>query len=103
MSNKRSYEDIMKKDNMKNIVEEYSLQELEEMLVAKQTIAKSLIPLPLQNPDYSKLRTLAESIIKDMAGDDYCEDNDNTQWAYEAMMNAVYGPGVWEWINKRLV
>lgn len=62
----------------------------------------SEIPQPLENPDMDRVVEFAKKLINEMAADDYNDDNDNEHWAYETVMEAVYGKSVWDWINKNI-
>lgn len=55
-------------------------------------------PIPLANPDLSKLVTLTEIHIREIA-DGESEDSDSPHYIYEEVMQALYGPNVFEWIN----
>lgn len=81
------------------VLKAFSTDELRGMLEEKEG-ERIHPPSPLDEPDYSKLRDLAVSIIDEMVSGEYHEDNDNDHWAYEAMMVAVYGPEIWKWIES---
>jgi hypothetical protein len=87
-------EDVIKSD--------LSIEDLEKAIEEKKEIEfKESMPKPLSNPDYKILKQTAITIIEKMADEDYCDDNSNKQWIYEAAMEAVFGPSVWQWIINR--
>ena len=58
-------------------------------------------PRPLANPDLKRLIATTESHIESMETGEYHEDNDDAHYIYEEALKAVYGPKVFEWINKK--
>jgi hypothetical protein len=55
-------------------------------------------PERLADIDWAKVLETAQ-ICLDEAGE---EDSDNAHYLYEAVMEAVYGPSCWGWINQQL-
>ena len=73
-----------------------------EILRLQEVIAKnkrSEVPKPLENPDFTSLIEIAKNHIEEISNDGF-SDEDSDHWFYEAVMEAVYGNKVWEWINK---
>lgn len=51
--------------------------------------------------DLSKVKEVCEEAMErlELSGD---EPKDIENYVYEAIMEALYGPDVWEWINDKL-
>lgn len=57
-------------------------------------------PLQLPSPDLTALCDTCQKYIDDLAaGNPVDEDYDH--WVFEDAMKALYGSGVFEWINQR--
>lgn len=83
---------------------ECSTRELIEEL-EKRNIQKELTdsaPKQLENKNFAQVIAQCQSHIDDMCNENYCDDNDNEHWIYEAAMEAVFGKDVWNWINNIL-
>lgn len=57
-------------------------------------------PQPNPNPDWRKVNAMATSHFLERHSPDYHEDNDDKQYIFEAVMEAVYGEDVWVYLNK---
>jgi hypothetical protein len=47
---------------------------------------------------FNRLIEQCEQIIDEIMNGDY--DDDNPQYTYELAMTLIYGPKIWDWINK---
>ena len=83
-------------------IDKMTVEEIEAYLKERKNILSN-VPNPIREPDYTMLKSLVVQHIKNMASDDYCEDNDDKEYIYEEAIAAVYGPDVFKWINARLV
>jgi len=82
-------------------LDHYSEKDLQEEL-AKRAEKRALLPVPIhQHTNFAGLRRLVIKTIHDMAKDDYCDDNDDKQWIYEAAVEAVFGGDVWSWVREQ--
>jgi hypothetical protein len=63
---------------------------------ARETKGK---PEPLSSPDFSKVTRMVKEHIEEIAQDGFAND-DYEGWIYEAVVVAIYGGGVFDWINK---
>lgn len=50
--------------------------------------------------DWSEVIENAKSEVEEVLNGEYHEDNDNTQYMYEAVMQAVYGKDYFKWLNQ---
>ena len=57
------------------------------------------VPIPRNEINWEQVINLAKQHIEEIQ-DEYQENNDDTQWFYEAVMEAVYGKNIWNWINS---
>jgi hypothetical protein len=57
-------------------------------------------PTPLEIIDFSAVIEMCKDHIANIENDEHDDDTDH--YIYETAMEAVFGPKVWEWINKRL-
>jgi len=59
-------------------------------------------PIPLEEFDLQKVKEKCIEFI-DFYDDDkeYHEGSDHDHYIFEATMEAIYGPDVWDWINSR--
>jgi hypothetical protein len=48
--------------------------------------------------DFKKLIDLCEEVLDDIEKDGYSKDHDH--YIYEEAMQCIYGPKVWDWLNK---
>ena len=79
-----------------------TIEELEKLLEQKKQQQKHQnAPKPLKPIDWSNVQMLAEDIIKEIIDNDLTDDDSvELQDFYEAVMNAVYGKNIWNWINN---
>jgi hypothetical protein len=73
-------------------------EQLRAELARRAKIAKSYRPIPLAQPDFSKLIACTEARIREIAENEG-EDTDTSHYIYEEAMKAIYGPEVFNWIN----
>ena len=57
-------------------------------------------PQPLAEPNYEKLQKLCADLINEMAIGSYHSEQDWRIWIYEEALTAIYGPKIFDWINK---
>lgn len=55
--------------------------------------------LPIVN--HHELSVLVQQYVDYVDGDEYHEDNDYSQYIFEAAMEAYYGKDYWKWHNTR--
>ena len=90
-------------------IDQFTEDELREQL-KKINAVKADTLMPTKRPGilynakeiaghFNKLIDEAEKIIDSIMEGNYCVDNDNETWIYEAAMESIYGPGIWDWIN----
>lgn len=72
--------------------------ELEEELERRKK-ASNPIPTPLQDPDYTALRTMIIQGVRDFDEKGY-QGEDFRQYVYEAAVEAIYGKDYWTWHNN---
>lgn len=78
--------------NPETEVGDLSIDELEEYIKIRKK--EQYIPIPLENPDFTKLIDLAKEYIET----GYV--NDMEHWCYEILMQTIYGDKIFGWINK---
>lgn len=83
-------------ENLKNISDHVLQAEL-----ARRQKIKYLPPTPLANPNFDKVKELAKRIVDHTDKHGY-EMKDEKHWAFEALMEAVYGSKIWDWRSKKL-
>ena len=71
------------------------LERVEERLVMTEPPPS---PKPKKDIDVSSIIKLAEDIILNHVNDTVDDNQEN--WCYEAVLEAVYGNDIWEWINN---
>ena len=59
-------------------------------------------PKQLDEIDLQQLREIVQDYIDFVDSDDYCEDNDYSQYIAETAIQTIFGKEVWEFINKKL-
>ena len=84
----------MAKSNIRNFSDAYLLAEIE-----RRKLEANKPPEPLAKPDFSDIIKLANEMVKQKV--DGREDDDNDHWCFEAVMDAVYGKGIWDWWNAK--
>lgn len=81
-----------------NLTDEELAAELERRKQRKEQEEK---PKQLETIDITSLRAICQEYIDTLASGGYVSD-DFDHYIYEAAIEAVFGTGVWGWINKRL-
>ncbi len=83
------------------MLKDYTDDELQRELNAREA-NKRLADIPqAYNPiDVKSIIEFAESVRDDVVNGNYHEDNDNAQYAYETIMEAVFGRDYFTWQNK---
>lgn len=72
----------------------------DDELQAELERRKVVIKDPLENPDFSSLRdAVLEGVVKAIQGDGF-DGDDFPHTVFEAALEAVYGPDVWDWFNN---
>ena len=80
-----------------NDLKSYSDGDLKKELERREK-ERNNVPSPKLNPDFSDVVDAAKSyIVEVQAG---VVDDDTEHYIFEAVMEAVYGEKVWDWINK---
>lgn len=69
------------------------IKELEAELARLKQTDK---PVPLPAPDWAALISVVQGYVEDTEPDD-----DTQHFIYEAAVEAVYGPKVWDYLNAR--
>ena len=81
------------------MLDQYSETELLQELARRKKQNKIKLPKALLSPNFVTLMVLAEEHIKNikegMSDDRY---SDAKEYIYEAVMEAVYGKDIWQWI-----
>lgn len=86
---------------MKNL-SSLSTEELEKELERRKAEAESPVPKMLENPDLTKVKKFAQTIINDI-GDNKGIDDDDEAYMLEEVLKAYFGENVYDdFINKRL-
>jgi hypothetical protein len=62
-----------------------------------------MTPKALETPDFAALKKVCDEYIKFLESEDYHEDNDFDNYIFEAAMDAIYGPKIWDFVNEKLV
>ena len=57
-------------------------------------------PVPLAEPDFSKLAEYVKSGVNEVATKEGWGHKDFSHYIFEHAMEAVYGPGIWKWWNE---
>jgi hypothetical protein len=83
--------------DLDHISDEQLRAELERREEAEEA---RLRPRPQPYQDYEGLVKQCEAYIEELAN--YSYDEDAKQYIYEAAIEAIYGKGVWKWINSRV-
>ena len=80
-------------------INQYTSEELRAFADEQEILEKNAKrPKPLDNIELQPLVKLAEEHLTSLIAGD--EDEDFPQWCYEALMEAVYGRKIFEFINK---
>lgn len=84
-------------------LKDFSNEELKRELSAREEKEfKISVPKQLDNPDFSGIIKSAQSVIDEIVAGEYHEDNDDSHYMYEDVMEAVFGKGVWKFINDNM-
>ena len=81
--------------SLKNI----PLKELKDELARREATAGILRPTLKTKPDFTELVELCKQYMGFLDSDDYCEDNDFSQYIFETALTALYGKGVFDYIK----
>lgn len=73
-----------------------------ELKRRREEEAKREIPQPLPVINTKAMVEFALSVRDSIVDGTYHEDNDNDHWAYEVVMETVFGKAYWEWHNKKV-
>ena len=87
-----NYKFIKEENNM--LIKEYTTEQLKQELQNREGI--NYVPNMLANPDYTSLKSIAESYLSDeLKGVEV-----STNWAYECIMETYYGDNFFDWVNE---
>lgn len=78
---------------------DYSDEALQEELEERQKLKK--IPQPLNGIDYSEVYASAVEYMTGLS-ESGSEPKDAKHYMYETVMEAIYGPEIWDYINNTL-
>ena len=83
--------------------EDLTIEQLETLLIERRAEERRAndTPKPLDEIDTERMINAAKKHIAFCASSEYHSDNDETTWIYEDIIEAVYGPTIWDWINGR--
>lgn len=62
----------------------------------RRSKVKPACPQPKPNVDFQPVLTMLNEMVEKASTDEYWEE-DNDQYLYECLINAVYGPAFWDW------
>ena len=79
-----------------NELKEISTKDLEAEL--NKRTANGTMPMQFDEPILKKLRETCAQVMEEIAINGYSKDGDH--YIYEAALESIYGPNVWEWKNK---
>lgn len=85
--------------NLKNVSDDELEKELQNR---KQQAELAEIPSQLDNIDWRRVIGTAMIRRDSVVEESYHEDNDDAQYMFEAVMEAVFGINYFEWENKRM-
>ena len=74
------------------------LKELQDELERRSKGAPA-IPQPIENPDFAQLIKTCKEHLETIVEEGYIDD-DGTEYIYEAAMTALYGDGIFTYINS---
>jgi hypothetical protein len=59
-------------------------------------------PKPLSNINWDEVKGMAEEIVNEKTSSDENDDDhaDNIHYIYEEVMEAIYGPDIWTYLNQ---
>ena len=81
-----------------DLIQKVPTQLLEEELERR---SKADPPKQVSDPDLTDLRKVCKHYIQSIA-EQKGYDEDMEHYVFEAAVLAIYGPDIWEWINKRV-
>lgn len=79
-------------------LDEFTDNELQMELDRRKNMRENL-PLELKKPDYSALHKSVVAYLEALA-ENGLEDNDTEHYIFETAVEAVYGEGVWDFVNS---
>lgn len=88
----------MPNENVRSISDAELAAEVERRRKAKEAKER---PQLVEKPDFSAVIKITEEYLSLLATDG-SQDNDDDHYIYEEVMKALYGPKVFDWINKKL-
>lgn len=59
-------------------------------------------PMPLPNVNTKALMVIAMEYIDSIHDGTYCENDEDDHYFFEAVIEAVYGKDIWDYISKKL-
>tara|TARA_R110000868_G_scaffold292181_1_gene552676 strand:+ start:34 stop:315 length:282 start_codon:yes stop_codon:yes gene_type:complete len=82
------------------------LRELADRIEREAEIKKKQkdapVALPLDKINVNKFFLFAEEIKNDILAGNYNLDGDAEHWAWELVMESVYGEDFWDWYNENV-
>ncbi len=82
----------------KTSIVHYSDDEIEQE-VARRKRLRETMPKPKDTIDYGLVLAFAKETIKDIDIGEF--DNDTHSTMFEIVMESIYGPDVWAWIQEK--
>lgn len=82
----------------------YSVEDLEREIAIRKAKHEAMASKPkaLEVINWNPVLETAQEVIDAMWDGTYHDDNDDKQYLYEAVMQAIYGRGIFTKINKVL-
>jgi hypothetical protein len=77
-------------------LEGYTTEQLKMIIANREKEEEKSKPKNRPRVLYNAMK--CEQIIDEIMNGDY--DDDNPQYTYELAMTLIYGPKIWDWINK---
>lgn len=89
------------------MLDEYSDADLEREIERRKQLKKSRIPTMLPEKEvkqrlWDKLAAGVYEEVSSVINGEYSEDNDNSYFVWEAVMEAFYGDNFFDWWNKAI-
>lgn len=85
-----------------NNLSKFTKEELNKELKRRE---EEEIPILLENPDFTNLKVLTERYLFNLYNYDFVAhlvNRDYDESIYECIMRTLYGPNIFNWINKKL-
>ncbi len=82
--------------DVKELAKKFSAEDLAKAIEIQKRASK---PVPLEVPNIKRLVGFAKGVVEDAATG--LSQKDVEQYAYETLMEAVYGPDIFDWLNKQ--